>query len=158
MQQVTRLAAPLAVAALLAACGGPSQDRIEQSIVDNYEAEGYEDISVSLNPEDDGGYTGEVEFTIPDSGETRNLACTVEPAEGTEASWRCAPRASDLAQLIVDGYTERGASQVFSELTAQSETQYAGHVEYTDPRSGQRIRHDCTVDLANGDANWQCAP
>jgi hypothetical protein len=151
-----------AMALALSGCefsfGGPSQERIEQSIIDNYEGEGYEDISVSLEEQEDGGYVGEVQFTVAESGVQRTLACTVEPPEGTEASWQCAPRINDLAQLIVDGYQERGAVDAYAELSAQSDTEYVGYVEYTSGNNGERLRHNCTVSLADGDANWQCAP
>lgn len=163
MKRTLGLAAGAAMALALTACefsfGGPSQEDIEQSIVENYEGEGYENIAVRLSETEEGGYTGEVEFTVPQQNNVqRNLECTVEPVVNGEASWRCYPRTSDLAQLIVDGYEERGARGVYAELTAQSETSYTGHVDYTDPQTGQSNRHDCTVDLVDGDANWQCAP
>ena len=138
--------------------GGPSQERIEQSIIDNYVEEGYEDISVTLEEQEDGGYVGEVQYTVTETGIQRTLACTVEPAEDGESSWQCAPRINDLAQLIVDGYEERGALNAYAELSAQSDTEYVGFVEYTSGNSADRMRHNCTVTLAEGDANWQCAP
>jgi hypothetical protein len=162
MKRKFGILATTAMAVTLAGCsfsiGGPSQDDIEKSILDNYETEGYENISVQLEPTDEGGYTGEVDFTLPGSGETRNLACTVEPLEDGESSWRCMPRIGDLEQLIVNGYSERGAAQVTAELTADGDTAYTGHVDYADPNTGETFRHGCTVDLSTGDADWQCAP
>lgn len=151
-----------ALAVSLAGCsfsiGGPSQEDIEESIVENYEREGYENISVRLEPADDGRYTGEVEFTIPDTGTVRNLACTAEPGEGTQISWECMPRIEDLEQVIVTAYTERGAAQVSAELTGNGEQSYTGHVDYTDPNSGEAFRHNCTFNLAAGSSDWRCSP
>jgi hypothetical protein len=151
-----------AMAVALAGCsfsiGGPSQEDIEESIVENYENEGFENISVQLEPSDDGTYTGEVEFTIPDTGVVRNLACTAEPGEGTEVSWECMPRIEDLEQVIVTAYSERGAEQVSAELAEDGEQSYAGHVDYTDPNTGQAFRHNCTFNLAGANSDWQCAP
>ncbi|MEM8697204.1 MAG: hypothetical protein AAGE05_14375 [Pseudomonadota bacterium] len=139
--------------------GGPSEDDIRQSIVDHYESEGYEGLSVQLDETEDGGYTGIVTYTVSGDDNVRgNLECVVDPVEDGEAAWRCGPGASDLAQLVVDSYTERGAKGVYSELTAQTETQYTGYVEFDHPQTGQRVRHDCTVDLIDGDATWQCRP
>ena len=134
-----------AMAVALAGCsfsiGGPSQEDIEESIVENYENEGFENISVQLEPSDDGTYTGEVEFTIPDTGVVRNLACI-----------------EDLEQVIVTAYSERGAEQVSAELAENGEQSYAGHVDYTDPNTGQAFRHNCTFNLAGANSDWQCAP
>lgn len=151
-----------ALTVALAGCsfsiGGPSQEDIEESIVENYEREGYENISVRLEPSDDGSYTGEVEFTIPDTGTVRNLACTAEPGEGTQISWECMPRVEDLEQVIVTAYSERGAAQVSAQLTESGEQAYAGHVDYTDPNTGQAFRHNCTFNLAGDSSDWQCSP
>ncbi|WP_299323331.1 hypothetical protein [Parasphingopyxis sp.] len=156
---VTATAMALALTGCEFSFGGPSLEDIEQSIVENYEGEGYENIAVSLEETEEGGYIGEVEYTVPQQNDVqRTLECSVEPVENNEASWRCYPRVNDLAQMIVDGYEERGAQEVYAELTSESDTSYTGHVDYTNPQTGQRNRHDCTVDLADGDANWQCAP
>ena len=74
----------------LAACA-PSESQIEQSIVDGYEAEGAEDVEVSLEADDDGGYTGHVDYTDPASGQSYRHNCTVDAADGGEAAWRCQP-------------------------------------------------------------------
>lgn len=163
MKRIAGLTAAAAMTLALTGCefsfGGPSQESIEQSIIENYEGEGYENIAVSLEETEEGGYIGEVEYTVPQQNDIqRTLECSVEPAVDGEASWRCYPRVNDLAQLIVDGYEERGAQGVYAELTSDSDTSYTGHVEYNDPQTGQRNRHNCTVDLADGDANWRCAP
>lgn len=151
-----------ATAVALAGCsfsvGGPSQEDIEESIVENYESEGYEDISVRLEPSGDGTYTGEVEFTLPGTDTVRNLACTTEPGEGTEISWECLPRVEDLEQVIVTAYSERGAAEVSAELTRDGEQTYVGYVDYTDPNTGQAARHNCTFNLAVENSDWQCSP
>ena len=162
MKRTLGLLTATAMVTTLAGCsfsiGGPSEEDMVESITENYEGEGYENISVQLEPTDDGGYTGEVEYTIPDSGVVRNLACTVEPVEDGQSSWECRPRTEDLEQLIVAGYSERGAAQVSAELTEDGDMSYSGHVDYADPNTGETYRHDCTVNIASGDAQWECAP
>lgn len=86
---VTR-ASIVALALGLAACA-PTEDDLVGSITDEYEGRGATDIDVVLEPTDDGGYTGHVEFVDPGSGETTRQECTVDPPEGSEARWECAP-------------------------------------------------------------------
>lgn len=83
-------ASALVLVSGLAACA-PSETQIVDSIVSEYEERGATDVDVDLEPTDDGGYEGHVEFTDPGSGETQRQECTVEPAEGSEARWECAP-------------------------------------------------------------------
>ena len=163
MKRTIGFLAATAMALTLAGCefsiGGISQEDIENSIIEGYEAEGYENVSVTLEETEDGGYTGEVEFTNPNANNERStLACTVEPAEDNRAPWHCMPSTDDIEESIIANYSGRGATQVSAELTQDGPTTYTGYVDYTDPLNGQKYRHNCTVDMPEGEASWNCAP
>lgn len=153
-----RLLPVAALAALVTACG-PNAEQFEQSIIENYEGEGYTDVSVSLAPSEDGGFTGNVSYTNPETGRTEERECTVEPVEGDEVPWVCVPSVASMEQNITETYSQNGATNIRPQLTKESAERYTGTVDFQIPGLEETIRHNCTVDLSSGEqATWNCVP
>lgn len=153
-----RMVCVAALAAIASGCG-PTADQFEQSIVENYEGEGYEDVSVALEASEDGGFVGNVSYTDPETGRTEERECTVEPVEGTEVPWRCLPSVATIEQQITETYAQNGATDIRPSLSRDGEDRYAGHVEFRIPGLDEQLRHDCEVDLAgDAEATWNCGP
>lgn len=154
------IAMPALAAALLglAACG-PNQAELEQSIREFYENEGHEDIEVTLNADDGGGFTGHATYTEAGTGADRRVECVVEPPEDNQAQWECRPGVAEMEAAIVEGYSERGAINARAELSeADEDGAMTGSVTFTEPQSGQQMTHACAVETTGGQVAWNCAP
>ncbi|MCA1748916.1 MAG: hypothetical protein LC634_05090 [Sphingomonadales bacterium] len=155
---MTIRAFPIAALAIAVAACGPTADQFEQSITESYEGEGYENVSVSLAASEDGGFVGTVDYTDPETGRSEQRECTVEAVEGEEVPWLCVPSTATMEQQITETYSQNGATNIRPTLTRDSAERYSGHVEFQDPASGEQFRHECTVDVGDEEAAWNCAP